>query len=131
MVFRRSALVSENPDLTFRDGSSSQGLIAAHEQFKSTLGDAQKELEAIQDIHNEVKRIAESNGIELTGGNPYTTITPDSIDSKWVKVGTEVAGFFFLPHQAGGFAFRIYLFYWLGCEGSRIDAASQSLNECS
>ncbi|XP_075892656.1 alpha-actinin-4-like isoform X7 [Nelusetta ayraudi] len=62
-----------------------EGLIAAHEQFKSTLGEAQKELEAIQEIHTEVKRIADSNGIELTGGNPYTTITPDSIDSKWVK----------------------------------------------
>lgn len=77
--------------------SPPQGLIAAHEQFKSTLGEAQKELEAIQEIHTEVKRIADSNGIELTGGNPYTTITPDSIDSKWVKVGvlfTAVAGFF-------------------------------------
>lgn len=92
----------------FLCASSPQGLIAAHEQFKSTLGDAQKELEAIQEIHTEVKRIADSHGIELTGGNPYTTITPDSIDSKWVKVGarlTPVVGFFSsLLRQSGGFA---------------------------
>lgn len=87
------ALDEKSPYLTFRAASFSppQGLIAAHEQFKSTLGDAQKELEAIQEIHMEVKRIADSNGIKLTGGNPYTTITPDSIDSKWVKVGARLA----------------------------------------
>ncbi|KAM4628289.1 alpha-actinin-4 [Polymixia lowei] len=63
-----------------------QGLITAHEQFKSTLPDANKEREAIQAIQAEVQKIAQYNGIKLSGTNPYTTITPDSIDSKWDKV---------------------------------------------
>ncbi|XP_008424893.1 alpha-actinin-4 isoform X5 [Poecilia reticulata] len=62
-----------------------QGLISAHEQFKSTLPEANKEREAIQAIQAEVQRIAQSNGIKLSGANPYTTITPQSIDSKWEK----------------------------------------------
>ncbi|XP_054883890.1 alpha-actinin-4-like isoform X2 [Poeciliopsis prolifica] len=62
-----------------------QGLISAHEQFKSTLPEANKEREAIQAIQAEVQRIAQSNGIKLSGANPYTTITPKSIDSKWEK----------------------------------------------
>uniref|UniRef100_A0A3Q2T070 Actinin alpha 4 n=1 Tax=Fundulus heteroclitus TaxID=8078 RepID=A0A3Q2T070_FUNHE len=62
-----------------------QGLITAHEQFKSTLPEANKEREAIQAIQAEVQKIAQSNGIKLSGANPYTTITPQSIDSKWEK----------------------------------------------
>ncbi|XP_041849997.1 alpha-actinin-4 isoform X2 [Melanotaenia boesemani] len=62
-----------------------QGLITAHEQFKSTLPEANKEREAIQAIQSEVLKIAQSNGIKLSGANPYTTITPKSIDSKWEK----------------------------------------------
>ncbi|XP_034024534.1 alpha-actinin-4 isoform X2 [Thalassophryne amazonica] len=60
-----------------------QGLITAHEQFKSTLPDANKEREAIQAIHAEVQKIASANGIKLSGLNPYTAITPDSIDRRW------------------------------------------------
>uniref|UniRef100_A0A8D3DKC2 Actinin, alpha 4 n=1 Tax=Scophthalmus maximus TaxID=52904 RepID=A0A8D3DKC2_SCOMX len=63
-----------------------QGLITAHEQFKSTLSDANKERKAIQSIQDQVEEIAHNNGIKLSGGNPYTTITPKSIDSKWEKV---------------------------------------------
>lgn len=63
-----------------------QGLIAAHEQFKSTLPEANKEREAIQAIQAEVQKIAQSNGIKLSGANPYTTITPRSIDDKWEQV---------------------------------------------
>ncbi|XP_051521012.1 alpha-actinin-4 isoform X4 [Myxocyprinus asiaticus] len=63
-----------------------QGLITAHEQFKSTLPEANKEREAIQAIQAEVQKIAQYNGIKLAGNNPYTTITPQSIDSKWDKV---------------------------------------------
>uniref|UniRef100_A0A665U114 Alpha-actinin-4-like n=1 Tax=Echeneis naucrates TaxID=173247 RepID=A0A665U114_ECHNA len=62
-----------------------QGLITAHEQFKSTLSEANKEREAIQSIQAEVQKIAQSNGIKLSGANPYTTITPESIDNKWEK----------------------------------------------
>ncbi|XP_067307417.1 alpha-actinin-4 isoform X4 [Pseudorasbora parva] len=63
-----------------------QGLITAHEQFKSTLPEANKEREAIQAIQTEVQKIAQYNGIKLAGNNPYTSITPQSIDKKWEKV---------------------------------------------
>ncbi|XP_051535179.1 alpha-actinin-4-like isoform X2 [Myxocyprinus asiaticus] len=63
-----------------------QGLMTAHEQFKSTLPEANKEREAIQAIQAEVQKIAQYNGIKLAGNNPYTSITPQSIDSKWDKV---------------------------------------------
>lgn len=65
----------------------SQGLISAHDQFKSTLPDADREREAILAIHKEAQRIAESNHIKLSGSNPYTTVTPQIINSKWEKVG--------------------------------------------
>lgn len=75
-------------NLSFFSSSSSllQGLITAHEQFKSTLPEANKEREAIQAIQAEVQKIAQYNGIKLSGGNPYTTITPKTIDNKWDKV---------------------------------------------
>ncbi|MGH0187032.1 UNVERIFIED_CONTAM: hypothetical protein FKN15_023396 [Acipenser sinensis] len=63
-----------------------QGLLSAHEQFKATLSDADKERESIQGIQSEVQKIAEYNSIKLTGGNPYTTITPQAINAKWDKV---------------------------------------------
>lgn len=63
-----------------------QGLISAHDQFKSTLPDADRERDAILAIHKEAQRIAESNHIKLSGSNPYTTVTPQIINSKWEKV---------------------------------------------
>lgn len=67
-----------------------QSLISGHEQFKATLGDADKERESIQDIQAEVSKIAQSNNIKLSGSNPYTTITSQNIDEKWKKVGAYV-----------------------------------------
>lgn len=64
-----------------------QGLIAAHEQFKATLTEANEERKAIQAIQANVPKIAQSNNITLTGLNPYTTITSENIDEKWAKVG--------------------------------------------
>lgn len=64
-----------------------QGLILAHEQFKATLGEADKERESIQDIQEDVSKIAQSNNIKLSGSNPYTTITSQNIEEKWKKVG--------------------------------------------
>ncbi|XP_041092165.1 alpha-actinin-4 [Polyodon spathula] len=63
-----------------------QGLLSAHEQFKATLSDADKERESIQGIHSEVQKIAQYNNIKLPGGNPYTTITPQALNDKWNKV---------------------------------------------
>lgn len=63
-----------------------QGLIAAHDQFKSTLPDADKEREAILGIQSEAQRIADYNNIKLSGNNPYTSVTPQIINSKWERV---------------------------------------------
>ncbi|NXI36317.1 ACTN4 protein, partial [Galbula dea] len=63
-----------------------QGLIAAHEQFKSTLPDADREREAILGIQAEAQRVAQLHGIKLPGDNPYTSVTPLTIDSKWQRV---------------------------------------------
>ncbi|XP_075464389.1 alpha-actinin-4 isoform X2 [Ascaphus truei] len=63
-----------------------EGLIAAHEQFKSTLPDANREREAILAIQNQVQKIADFNHIKLSGGNPYSTVTPQTINAKWEKV---------------------------------------------
>ncbi|KAJ0063340.1 hypothetical protein NL108_000250, partial [Boleophthalmus pectinirostris] len=60
-----------------------EGLIAAHEQFKSTLPDADTERKAIQSIQEQVKNIGQNNNIKFSVTNPYTTITPESIDRKW------------------------------------------------
>ncbi|CAJ0929840.1 unnamed protein product [Ranitomeya imitator] len=62
------------------------GLMAAHEQFKSTLPDADREREAILDIQSQAQKIADYNHIKLTSGNPYTTVTPKTINAKWEKV---------------------------------------------
>ncbi|KAM4879790.1 alpha-actinin-4 isoform 2-T2 [Sylvia borin] len=63
-----------------------QGLIAAHAQFKSTLPDADKEREAILGIQREAQRLAELHGLQLPSGNPYTSVTPQLINSKWERV---------------------------------------------
>ncbi|XP_069738343.1 alpha-actinin-4 isoform X4 [Phaenicophaeus curvirostris] len=63
-----------------------QGLIAAHDQFKSTLPDADKEREAILGIQREAQRIADVHGIQVAGNNPYTSVTPHIINSKWERV---------------------------------------------
>ncbi|KAM3656346.1 alpha-actinin-4 isoform X1 [Ammospiza caudacuta] len=63
-----------------------QGLITAHEQFKSTLGDADREREAILGIQGEAQRLAELHGLQLPAGNPYTSVTAQVINSKWERV---------------------------------------------
>lgn len=67
-----------------------QGLIAAHDQFKSTLPDADREREAILGIESEAQKIADYNNIKLSGNNPYTSVTPQIINSKWERVGAPV-----------------------------------------
>ncbi|KAM6311511.1 alpha-actinin-1 isoform 1-T1 [Aegotheles albertisi] len=63
-----------------------QGLTTAHEQFKATLPDADKERQAILGIHNEVSKIVQTYHVNMAGTNPYTTITPHEINSKWEHV---------------------------------------------
>ncbi|XP_070378242.1 alpha-actinin isoform X3 [Dermacentor albipictus] len=63
-----------------------QGLMDAHEQFKQTLGEADKEHKAIIGLAQEVQTIASQ--YQVPGGveNPYTTLTSQVITSKWTEV---------------------------------------------
>lgn len=69
---------------------SVQGLTTAHEQFKATLPDADKERLAILGIHNEVSKIVQTYHVNMAGTNPYTTITPQEINGKWDHVSPRV-----------------------------------------
>lgn len=64
----------------------SQGLSTAHEQFKATLPEADKERQAILGIHNEIAKIVQTYHVNMAGTNPYTTINPQEINTKWEKV---------------------------------------------
>uniref|UniRef100_A0A3Q2Z722 Actinin, alpha 1 n=1 Tax=Hippocampus comes TaxID=109280 RepID=A0A3Q2Z722_HIPCM len=63
-----------------------QGLSTAHEQFKATLPEADKERQAILGIHNEIAKIMQTYHVNMSGINPYTTINPQEINAKWDKV---------------------------------------------
>ncbi|XP_072546689.1 alpha-actinin-2b isoform X2 [Salminus brasiliensis] len=63
-----------------------QSLMAAHEQFKATLPEADAERQAILGIQQEVQKIFHSYGIRGDLTNPYSTISPEEILSKWDKV---------------------------------------------
>ncbi|CAG7835763.1 unnamed protein product [Allacma fusca] len=63
-----------------------QGLIDAHNQFKATLGEADKEYNAIVSLVKEVESIAQK--YQVPGGleNPYTTLTANTLTKKWSEV---------------------------------------------
>ncbi|GAA6072150.1 alpha-actinin-2b, partial [Tachysurus ichikawai] len=63
-----------------------QNLITAHEQFKATLPEADAERQAILGIQQEVQKIFHSYSIRGDLINPYSTISPEEIMSKWDKV---------------------------------------------
>lgn len=65
-----------------------QSLITAHDQFKATLPEADKERMATIGIHNEILKIAQTYGIKLPGINPYTNLSPQDIGNKWDAVST-------------------------------------------
>ncbi|TSN12204.1 Alpha-actinin-3 [Bagarius yarrelli] len=60
-----------------------QSLITAHDQFKATLPEADKERMAIMGIMSEIMKIAQTYGIKLSGINPYTNLSPQDITNKW------------------------------------------------
>ncbi|KAJ0006510.1 hypothetical protein NQD34_013783 [Periophthalmus magnuspinnatus] len=66
--------------------TSYSSLITAHDQFKATLPEADKERMATIGIHNEILKIAQTYGIKLTGINPYTNLSPQDIGNKWDTV---------------------------------------------
>lgn len=63
-----------------------QGLIDAHEHFKQTLGEADKEHKSIISLSQEVQTIATQ--YQVPGGieNPYTMLTANDITAKWNDV---------------------------------------------
>uniref|UniRef100_A0A8C9VUF3 Actinin alpha 3b n=1 Tax=Scleropages formosus TaxID=113540 RepID=A0A8C9VUF3_SCLFO len=63
-----------------------QSLITAHDQFKATLPEADKERMATMGIQNEILKIAQTYGIKLSGINPYTNLSPQDITNKWETV---------------------------------------------
>jgi actinin alpha len=63
-----------------------QGLIDAHEQFKGTLGEADKEFNAIMALLTEVQRISQQYGITGGSDNPYTTLHAQDLAHKWQEV---------------------------------------------
>ncbi|KAI7804493.1 alpha-actinin-2b isoform X1 [Triplophysa rosa] len=63
-----------------------QTLIAAHDQFKGTLPEADAERQAILGIQQEVLKICQSYGIRGDLKNPYSTISTEEIAIKWDKV---------------------------------------------
>ncbi|KAK3093786.1 hypothetical protein FSP39_020213 [Pinctada imbricata] len=60
-------------------------LLHAHETFKQTLPEADKEFNAIMALATEVQRLAQSCNLQLTE-NPYTTVSPQDISGKWSDV---------------------------------------------
>ncbi|KAL3873104.1 hypothetical protein ACJMK2_036261 [Sinanodonta woodiana] len=62
-----------------------QALGDAHEQFKNTLPEADKEFNAIIGLANEVTRLSQSIGITKVE-NPYTTVHPQDLAHKWSDV---------------------------------------------
>jgi actinin alpha len=66
-----------------------QGLIDAHEQFKQTLGEADKEYNSIIALVQEVQRISQQYGIMGGMENPYISLTgqqEEDIANKWAEV---------------------------------------------
>ncbi|XP_071219385.1 alpha-actinin-3-like isoform X5 [Salvelinus alpinus] len=60
-----------------------QSLITAHDQFKATLPEADKERMATMGIQSEIVKMAQTYGIKLSGVNPYTVLSPQDITNKW------------------------------------------------
>lgn len=63
-----------------------QGLMQAHDQFKATLGEADKEYNVIVGLVREVESIVNQN--QIPGGleNPYTSVSAHDLTRKWSEV---------------------------------------------
>jgi len=62
-------------DIVINAVSRLQRLVDAHEQFKMTMGEADKEFNAIMALIQEVHRICQQYGISIGYENPYSYIT--------------------------------------------------------
>lgn len=62
-----------------------QELIDAHEGFKANMPAAEDEKNGVLDIEKKIQELAHQNNIKMTK-NPYTTIVPQDVVTKWEKV---------------------------------------------
>ncbi|XP_015358651.1 alpha-actinin-3 isoform X1 [Marmota marmota marmota] len=63
-----------------------QSLLTAHEQFKATLPEADRERGAILGIQGEIQKICQTYGLRPKSTNPYITLGPQDINNKWDMV---------------------------------------------
>lgn len=66
----------EDPLWKFVSNWFTLGLIQAHQQFKATLGEADKEYQNIISLVDDARRTAQENHLEFPS-NPYTNIQPE------------------------------------------------------
>lgn len=60
-----------------------QSLMVAHEKFKVTLGDADKEFQAIVGLEKQVHDMLQKFGMSGRIENPYTTLNANEVTQKW------------------------------------------------
>ena len=63
-----------------------QSLVTAHDQFKATLPEADRERGAILGIQGEIQKICQTYGLRPSSTNPYIALTPQDINTKWDTV---------------------------------------------
>lgn len=63
-----------------------QSLLTAHEQFKATLPEADRERGAILGIQGEIQKICQTYGLRPNSTNPYISLSPQDINNKWDMV---------------------------------------------
>lgn len=63
-----------------------QSLLTAHEQFKATLPEADRERGAILGIQGEIQKICQTYGLRPSLTNPYITLSAQDINTKWDTV---------------------------------------------
>lgn len=73
-----------------------QSLLTAHEQFKATLPEADRERGAILGIQGEIQKIYQTYGLRPSSTNPYITLSVQDINTKWDTVSA-TCGLSLLP----------------------------------
>uniref|UniRef100_A0A2K6RJK5 Actinin alpha 3 n=1 Tax=Rhinopithecus roxellana TaxID=61622 RepID=A0A2K6RJK5_RHIRO len=63
-----------------------QSLLTAHDQFKATLPEADRERGAIMGIQGEIQKICQTYGLRPCSTNPYITLSPQDINTNWDMV---------------------------------------------
>lgn len=63
-----------------------QSLLTAHEQFKATLPEADRERGAILGIQGEIQKICQTYGLRPSSTNPYISLSVPDINTKWDTV---------------------------------------------